>query len=88
MNIITWEALRVDAQIIKRMLERIGLRPRLDVMTFTEWLRKIYIPLLDKPPEEQQWDMCIGIFADWWGHTAASILTLHYLEESDYRWIE
>jgi hypothetical protein len=43
---------------------------------------------LGKPPEEQDWDMCICHFADWWGHSGASLLTPFFLEDGDFRWIE
>jgi len=85
---ITPEAWKLEVQIIRRMLERIGLKARFEVLTYPEWLGKIYIPILDKPPEEQDWDMCIICYVDWWGHTGASFLTLGFIEESDFRWIE
>jgi ABC-type transport system substrate-binding protein len=87
-KIITSEAWKLEAQIMKRMLERIGLKVRLDVSTFSEYLRKVYIPLLDKPPEEQEWDMTIHIGHDLYGHTGATFFTWGYTEESDFRWIE
>jgi peptide/nickel transport system substrate-binding protein len=86
-KIITYEAWRLETQIIKRMLERIGLKVTLDVFTFPEWLRKTYIPLLDRPPEEQDWDIDFGYVADWWGHTGASFLIWN-IEASDNRWNE
>jgi peptide/nickel transport system substrate-binding protein len=87
-KIITPEAWRLETQIIKRMLERVGLKPKLDVLTFPEWYRKIYIHLLDKPPEEQDWDISIYCWMDLLGHTGGTHLTFGYLEESDFRWIE
>jgi len=87
-KIFTQEAWKLEVQIIRRMLERIGLKARFEALTYPEWLGKIYIPILDKPPEEQDWDMVIGHYADWWGHTGASFLTLGFIEGSDFRWIE
>jgi peptide/nickel transport system substrate-binding protein len=87
-KIITSEAWQLEAQIITRMLWRIGLKVTFDVLTYPELLGKIYIPILDKPPEEQDWDMELGILADWWGNTGASLLTLGFIEDSDIRWIE
>ena len=58
-----------------------------DVLTHAEFVRKIYIPILDKPPEEQDWDIDLGHYTDWWGHTGLSFL-VWYTEESDFRWNE
>jgi len=87
-KIITYEAWKLETQIIKRMLERIGLKVKFDVLTFPEFFRKYYIPILDKPPEEQEWDFTISYLADWHGHPGASFFTYDYLEESEMRWIE
>jgi len=73
---------------MKRMLERIGLKVRFEVLTTPQFLRKYYHPYLDKPPEEQDWDMTVGLYADVYGHTGLSILTNALIEESDTRWIE
>jgi peptide/nickel transport system substrate-binding protein len=87
-KIITGEAWKVEAKIIKRMLERIGLKVRLDVLAYPQLIGKIYIPILDKPPEEQDWDLNISHVFDWSGHTGTSFLVYGFLEESDMRWIE
>jgi len=87
-KIITLEAWKVEVKIIKRMLERIGLKVKCDVLTYPEFLRRYYIPILEKPPEEQDWDMFIGYSQDWHGHTGASFFTFGLIEESDERWIE
>ena len=87
-KIITYEQLKLEAQIIRRMLERIGLRARFEVLTYPEWLGKTYIAILDKPPDEQDWDMSLLCLWDWWAHTGAVLLSFGYIEESDFRWIE
>jgi ABC-type transport system substrate-binding protein len=87
-KIITSEGWKLEAQNIKRMLERIGLKVRVDVFTYSEWLQKMYMPILDKPPEEQDWDVSLAHMANWFGHIGATFLTFNYLEESDWRWIE
>ena len=87
-KVITIEAWKLEVQIIRRMLERIGLKAKFDVLTHPEFLRKVCIPILDKPPEEQDWDMVIGCVADWYGHAGASILSLGFIEDSFFRWIE
>ncbi len=87
-KIITPEAWKLETQIMRRMLERIGLKVRFDVLTWPEYLRKIYIPILDKPPEEQDWDIAIFRWPNHFAHTGATFLTFGFTEESDFRWIE
>ena len=87
-KMIANEAWRLEAQIVSKMLERIGLKVSLEVLTRPEMGRKNYIPLLDKPPEEQDWDICIWNIGDYYGHTGATHLTFGYLEESEISWIE
>jgi len=87
-KIIISEAWNLEVQIIRRMLERIGLKVRFDVLTYPEFLGRIHIPFLDKPPEEQDWDIAIIHMWEWSGHTAASILSLNFIEQSNFRWIE
>jgi peptide/nickel transport system substrate-binding protein len=88
MNIITLEAYGLEAQIISKMLERIGLRVTLDVLPYTGFLRRTYMPLLNKPPEQQDWDLAILAWTDWLGHTAMPFVGYGFLEEMDERWTE
>ena len=87
-KIITPEAWRLEAQIISKMLERVGLEVEFSVLTLPEFWTKIYIPQLEKPPEELDWDIMIFLVNDWYGHTGASFLGSFLLEESDFRWID
>jgi len=87
-KIITPESWKLETQIMRRMLERIGLNASFDVFPWPEYVRKIYIPLLDKPPEEQDWDIAIWTTRDIFGNTGATFLSYGFIEESDYRWIE
>jgi ABC-type transport system substrate-binding protein len=88
MKIVTTEAFKLEAQVISKMLARIGLKVSFDVLTWPEFLKKKFIPLLDKPPEEQQWDMSLGEGYDWCGHIGVSFSSWVFIEDSDWRWIE
>ena len=88
MKIITTEAWRLEAQIVAKMLERVGLKLIVEILTFPEYLQKVYVPILAKPPEEQDWDLSLDYSADYYGHAGASFLTIFLLDESDFRWIE
>ena len=85
---ITFEAWRLEAQIICKMLERIALEPSLEVLSWPAYFQKMYVPALKEPPEKQEWDLSISDTQDYYGHTAASFLTWGPLEESDIRWME
>ena len=87
-NIITPEAWSLEAQIIGKMLERIGLKVTTDVFTYPEWIQKMFIPMLKMPPEQQNWDLSIAAFNCLYGHTALDLLTWNFLEDSDMRWTE
>jgi len=64
-KIIAPEYLKVETQIIRRMMERIGLKANFEILTRPEIWRKITSPFLDKPPEEQEWDLFIDAYGDW-----------------------
>ena len=87
-KIIALEALELETQIIGRMLERIGLKVSFEILTETEFWRKVCISLLDKPPEQQDWDIHLGTVYDYFGHPGASFLPWNFIEDSDMRWIE
>ena len=88
LTIITFESWKLETQIIKSMLERIGLRVNVKVMNHPELLRKIFAPALDAPPESQSWDIAILHRWDWAGHTGISFSGWALLHDSLYRWIE
>ena len=86
MEIITYEAWKVEAQIISKMLERIGISVKLEILTHPEWIHRLFVS--ENLFEKQSWDMAIGYFYNWCGHTAPGFLTFDLLEETRSRWIE
>jgi len=87
-KIMTPESLKLETQIIRRMMERIGLKASFETLTKPEIWQGIMIAFLDKPPEEQEWDLFIDAYGDWAGHTGTSFLLYGFLEMSGCRWIE
>jgi ABC-type transport system substrate-binding protein len=87
-NVITPEAWKLEGQIIAKMLERVGLKTKLEVLKMPEFFRKIYIPLLDKPPEEHEWDIALWRPMDLYGNPGATLLSFGFAEGSDFRWIK
>jgi peptide/nickel transport system substrate-binding protein len=87
-KIIAPEFLRVETQIIRRMMERIGLKASFEILTQPEFWQKVIIPILDKPPEEQDWDLSIHSHTDWAGHVGATFLLDGFLDMGASRWID
>jgi peptide/nickel transport system substrate-binding protein len=87
-KIIAPEGYKLESQIISKMLERIDVKVKLEVFTFPEFTRRTVIPILEKPPEEQDWDIAIYCLHDFYGHCGTTFLTWGLIDESDVRWIE
>jgi len=87
-KIIAPEYLRVETRIIRRMLERIGLKASFEILTQPEFWRKVIIAILDKPPEEHDWDLSLFSFGDWAGHVGATFLLYGFSDMGDRRWID
>ena len=80
------EAQKLEAQVMKTMFERIGLKVKLDVTSYIEWLRKVWVRS-EKEAQAQEWDVSVCSNNDAWGHSGLSHLTYPYLDASDVRWI-
>jgi peptide/nickel transport system substrate-binding protein len=88
LKIVTNEAWKSEAQIISKMLQRIGLTVELDITTHAKFIRKIHVPTLEKPPEEQEWDIAFFYINDWFANPGIIFSTLGLTEDMNYRWIE
>jgi ABC-type transport system substrate-binding protein len=87
LKIIALERRKVETQIISKMLERVGLRVTFEILTEPEFWRKVVISILDKPPEEQEWDIHLYNVEDGSGKSVF-LLPWNFIEESGIRWIE
>ena len=87
-TIITFESWKLETLVLRRMLERIGLRVQVEVMDHAALLKKIFEPVLDAPPESQSWDIAILHRWDWAGHPAIGFCAWALLHESGYSWME
>jgi hypothetical protein len=61
------------------MLERIGLEIKIRILSPPELFLITYIPSLEKPPEEQQWDLATFNIHDYFGHPGFSLIPWNYL---------
>jgi peptide/nickel transport system substrate-binding protein len=88
LKLISQEGWKLEGRIISKMLERVGLVVEHDALAQPEYVSMIHHPNLIEPPEEQDWDIALFWWADWFGHTGTTFLSYPFLEESDFRWIE
>ena len=70
------------------MLERIGLKVNIEILTFPAFFRRMYLPLMEKPPEEQDWDIGIMHYYDLYGNPGATLLAFNLIDASDIFSIE
>lgn len=87
MTLITPEAQELEAQVMKRMYERIGLKVKLEVFPFPVWMRKVWCPT-EKLALEQDWDVSVCYNPDLHGHSGVIHSVYPFLDDSGIRWIE
>ena len=87
MTLIAPFAQELEAQIMKSMYERIGLKVKLKVYSWPDWIYKVLTPN-EKKAQEEDWDVSVCYNNDWAGHSGAAHLVCPYLEGSGVRWIE
>jgi peptide/nickel transport system substrate-binding protein len=87
MTLITPEAQKLEAQVMKRMYERIGLKVKLEVFPYHVWFRKVWCPT-EELAQKQEWDVSVCYNNDWHGHSATAHLGVPYVESTGLRWIE
>jgi len=86
MKLISPEAQKLEAQVMKRMYERIGLKVELEVFTYRGWLQKVLTPSEEKAQKED-WDVSVCYNNDSYGNSGVAHLMYPYLEDSGVRWI-
>jgi len=59
-RLITSEDLDVQATVMSKMLEQVGLQVELQVPDSEAYNRKTFLPRLDQPPEQQTWDIALS----------------------------
>jgi peptide/nickel transport system substrate-binding protein len=87
MTLITPEAQKLEAQVMKSMYERIGLKVKLEVFPWPVWLRKVWCPT-EELAKKQEWDVSVCYNTDWPGHSGAAHLVYPFLDSSGIRWID
>jgi peptide/nickel transport system substrate-binding protein len=63
-TLIASEALDVQATVVSKMLEQGGLQVELQVLDSEAYNQKTFLPGLDRPPEQQTWDIALTSMYD------------------------
>ncbi len=87
LKLLTIEGLKLEAQLIAKMMERVGLTVTLDVLTWQEAISESYLPLMESTPEDSDWDILLLRPSASKGHSAVSLLVWE-TDQSYWRWIE
>jgi peptide/nickel transport system substrate-binding protein len=64
LTLIAPEDLEVQATVVSKMLEQAGLQVELQMLDSKSYNRKTHLRFLDQPPEQQPWDIALGLFTD------------------------
>jgi len=57
--LIASEALQVQATVVSKLLEQAGFTVDLQVLDATAFNRKVFLSALERPPEQQPWDIAL-----------------------------
>ena len=63
-TLIAPEALDVQATVVSKMLEQLGLTVQFQLLDGSTYNRKTHLYLLDQPPELQTWDIALALEGD------------------------
>jgi peptide/nickel transport system substrate-binding protein len=59
LTMIASEDLEVQATVVSKMLEQVGLKIELQILDSVAFTRKMFLSSLEQPPEEQTWDIAL-----------------------------
>ena len=78
--LIATEDLEVQATVVSKMLEQVGLTVQLQMLDAATYAAKTYLGHLDQPPEQQRWDIALRSAVDVTGATALRHYSLFALD--------
>src|SRR5262245_10287208 len=64
LTMIALEELDVQATVVSKMLEQVGFKVELQVLDTAAYNRKTFLSSLERPPEEQTWDIALTSTGD------------------------
>jgi len=84
--LIATEDLEVQATVVSKMLEQVGLPVELQMLDAATYSAKTTLGHLDQPPEQQSWDLALRLNADTTGATAMFFYSAFALDGAN-NWI-
>jgi peptide/nickel transport system substrate-binding protein len=63
-TLVAPKALEVQATVVSKMLEQVGLTVQLTLLDSVAFNRKTLLGYLDQPPEQQSWDIALNTWSD------------------------
>jgi peptide/nickel transport system substrate-binding protein len=88
LKILAPEMLELEARLICNMLERIEFKPTPWIVTDFELMKKTFVSVLERAPEEVDWDIVLYSLPDLWANTGLSFLPWGFIQAADCFWIE
>ena len=64
LTLIAPEELEVQATVVSKMLEQVGLTVELYILDAGAYNQKIFLSHLDQPAEQQSWDIALNMYSD------------------------
>ena len=78
--LIAMEDLEVQATVVSKMLEQVGLTVQLQMLDAATYTAKTNRGRLDQPPEQQPWDIALWSTVDTTGATALNLYSIFALD--------
>jgi peptide/nickel transport system substrate-binding protein len=78
--LIATEDLEVQATVVSKMLEQVGLTVELQTLDAATYTAKTNLSRLDQPPEQQAWDIALRSTVDLTGATALYLYSIFALD--------
>jgi peptide/nickel transport system substrate-binding protein len=86
LTMIASEELEVQATVVGKMLEQLGLKVELQILDTTAFNQKTFLSSLEQPPEEQIWDIALTSQGD--VHNFPVYLLYHdYALDGPWDWV-
>jgi ABC-type transport system substrate-binding protein len=85
-TLIATEDLAVQATVISKMLEQAGFSVDLQVLDAAAYNRQTFLSDLDKPPEQQPWDIALATWLDFLNFPVFEVYH-HFALDGVYDWL-
>jgi peptide/nickel transport system substrate-binding protein len=86
-TLIAPEVLEVQATVVSKMLEQVGLTVTLTLLDSAAYNRKTFLSNLDQPPEQQAWDIALMSWSDTLNFPVY-ILYHYFALDGPYDWVQ